>query len=959
MQLLNHQVSLMFKFLQRVIGVFQFAFERLWHHPGLTFLALLGVVLSVGLVSNAAFFAQAVDQVILNQELAAFSEMTGRPPFSTSVYTFPSSNAFIGVVDAENLANNVAATLSSEVGLPIIHFDMQVHSGNVMLQPKAGDTQYGDEQEVLSGVGVAYLSDISEEMYIVAGEPLDPEVRSGESLDVWMHTRLAEKMGVNVGEEFDIGINATSPQQTVRVAGIWRAEDIESIYWFENPDATLQNILLVRRGDYINYIENLVPRKSWYLSWHFILDDSKVYPDMAASYLDGFERAKIVINKYLPDARINAPPLDPLDSFVTRGDTLTILLLGFNLPSFGFLLYFLVLSSGIIAQWQQRETATLVGRGMRPTSVQMLTFFEELILFVIGYPIGIGLGMLLARAMGYTSSFLSFVMREPLPISMRGLNIPVTLIALLVTLLARMIPAGMATRSSAVEVDRERARPQKAPFWYRAYLDFLLIIPTYYLYRQLSQHGSLAVLAADSPADMYQDPLLILVPAIYILTIALLSLRIFPWIMRFLDFIASMIPWSTPHLALRQLGRRSTTYISPLLLVIVSLALGVYTISMAASLDQWLIDRIYYNVGTDLSFGVYPILDDSSQGFTMVSGEWIPTPADFESLPGVVDATRVGEYKMSTNLLESGEVRGRFLAIDRLDIPQVSWFRSDFSNESLGGLMNQLATAPNAILVSEEIFERNRLVIGDELSLRVSINYEFTVNAKFKVAGTYKYFPTVYEEDAVTIIGNMDYLSFFVGMVVPHDIWLTFDSRIDGDTVLEPVPVRFGLNTADKKDARDIIRTELAKLERVGVFGTLTIGFIAAVIMAMMGLLIYTYASLSERLHRFTILRAIGLLRQQITGQVIMEYAFLTAYGSIAGALIGISASELFVPLFRVAQQEGVSGVPLPPLIPLIAYDKVQYLVIGFVAAIVFLEISVITRALSRRAFSMLKSAFG
>jgi putative ABC transport system permease protein len=949
----------MFRFIQRVIGVFQFAFERLWHHPGLTFLALLGVVLSVGLVSNAAFFAQAVDQVILNQELAAFSEMTGRPPFSTSVYTFPSSEARIGIPEAEDLANNVAATISSEVGLSVVHFDMQVHSGNMMLQPKEGDTQYGEDQDLLSGVGVAYLSDVSDEMLIIAGDVLDPQMASEEVLDVWMHTRLAEKMGVNVGEEFDIGINITSDQQAVRIAGIWRAEDPESEYWFENPDATLQNILLVRRGDYINFIQRIVPRKSWYLSWHIILDDTRVYPDLAATYLDGFERAKIIINKYLPDARINAPPLDPLENFVTRGDTLTILLLGFNLPSFGFLLYFLVLSSGIIAQWQQRETATLVGRGMRPTSIQMLTFFEELILFVIGYPLGIGLGMILARAMGYTSSFLSFVSREPLPITMRGLNIPVTLIALFVALLARLIPAGLATRSSAVEVDRERARPQKAPFWYRAYLDFILILPTYYLYQQLEQRGSLAVLATNSPADMYQDPLLILVPAIYILTIALLSLRIFPWIVRFLDFIASLIPWSTPHLALRQLGRRSHTYISPLLLVIVSLALGVYTISMAASLDQWLIDRIYYNVGTDLSFALYPDTEDASEGMTIVSGEWIPTPADFEALPGVTDATRIGEYRMSTRLLEAGDIRGRFLGIDRLDLPSVSWFRNDFADESLGGLMNRLATSSNSILVSEEVFERNRLVIGDEIPLRISINYEFTVNATFKVVGTYKYFPTVYEEDEITFIGNLDYLSFFVGMVVPHDIWLRFDPRIESDTILDPLLMRYAVNTTQEMDARGIIDTELAKLERVGVFGTLSIGFMAAVVMAVMGLLIYTYASLSDRLHRFTILRAIGLLRQQITGQVIMEYAFLTAYGSIAGALIGISASELFVPLFRVAQQEGVSGVPLPPLIPLIAYDRVQYLVIGFVGIIVFLEIAVITRALSRRAFSMLKGAFG
>ncbi len=45
----------MLKLVYRVIGVIQFAIERLVHNPGLTFLALLGVILAVGLVSNAAF----------------------------------------------------------------------------------------------------------------------------------------------------------------------------------------------------------------------------------------------------------------------------------------------------------------------------------------------------------------------------------------------------------------------------------------------------------------------------------------------------------------------------------------------------------------------------------------------------------------------------------------------------------------------------------------------------------------------------------------------------------------------------------------------------------------------------------------------------------------------------------------------------------------------------------------
>jgi len=947
----------MIKALYRLFAVIHFAIERLVHSPGLSFLALLGVVLSVGLVSNAAFFSQAVDQVILDQELAAFSDMTGRPPFSTSVYTFPSGDSPISIPLAEELAQNVAGTLSSEVGLPLEHLGMQVHTGNMMMQPPEGDTQYGESDDFLGSVDIAYIEDVSDQMSIVAGEALDRDGISGESVDVWMHTRLAEKMGINVGEVIDVGVNVLADTTAVRIAGIWTSVDPDDDFWFENPDATLRNVLLVRRQDYIDRFQPLVPSKSWYVAWHIVLEDTHVYPELAQDYLLGFAKAEVVINKYLPKARINTPPLDPLASFVTRGDTLAVLLLSFNIPAFGFLVYFLVLSSAIIAQWQQRETAMLVGRGMRASSILTLTFFEELILFVIGYPLGIGAGMLLARLMGNTASFLTFTVRDPLPVTMRGLNVPVTVLALLVTLLARMIPAARATRLSAVDVDRAMARPSKGPLWYRAYLDFLLLIPTYYAYRQLVNRGALSALIEDSPTDIYQDPLLILVPTLFILVSALMTLRLFPLVMRALDFVANLIPWATPHLALRQLGRRSHTYINPLLLVIVSLGLGVYTLSMAASVDQWLIDRTYYSVGSDLSFSVLPLsVGDSTEGVTVVTGEWIPLPANFQDVPGIETASRVGDYPVSTRLMISGDVRGRFIAIDRLSFPQVAYFRDDFAQESLGGLMNQLATSQNAILVSEEIMEENELFIGDEINLNIGINYEFYVSDSFKVVGTFKYFPTVYEDEKVAFIGNLDHLNFYIGMTAPHDIWLSLEPGYTGKEVLKAIPGHLGVDTGKAGDAPERIAKEQGQFERVGVFGTLSVGFLAAVVMAIMGLLIYTYASLRERLQRFTILRAIGLLRTQISGQVVLEYAFLTAYGSIAGALIGQYASELFVPLFQFTGEE---GVPLPPLIPIIAVGQVRYLITAFVTLIIVLEVLVITRALSKRSFSMLKGVFG
>lgn len=948
----------MIKLIFRLFSITSLVVKRLWSHPGLTLLAMLGIVLSVGLVNSASFFANAVDQVILNQELTDFSEMTGRPPFSTSVYTFVSSRAPISLEQTEDLQADIASTLSSEVGLPLIHQGLQIHSGNMMLRPKEGAAYGGgDEQEYLESTDMVYIANVSEHMEIIGGDALDSDGRSEDGvLDVWMHTRMAEKMGVNIGEEFNLGINVVVDPIVIRVRGFWQAKDQNEDFWFENPDGTLQNKLLIRRQDYIDFVQPLIPGKTWYVNWHLILDDSKVLPDKTAEYIEGFRRGIIVINKYLPDARINTPPLDPLEDFVQRGNTLTILLLGFNLPAFGFLLYFLVLTSAIIARWQVRETATLVSRGMRPGSILTLTFVEELLLFLVGTPLGIGFGMVVAWLMGYTSSFLSFVSRDPLPITLRGVTIPATVAALVVTLCARLLPAAQATRQSLVEVERERARPQKSPFWYRAYLDFILLLPTSYAYRQLSQRGSLALLVKDRPEDLYQDPLLILVPALFIITFALLTLRIFPLIMRAIDIIASLVPWATPHLALRQLGRESQAYVNPLLLVIVSLALGVYTLSMAASLDQWLVDRMYYRVGSDLAFKPFPpcLKNDTCDNSVLLTGEWIPLPSQFRDLEGVESATRVANYSVSTTLPASGDVRGRFLAVDRVDLGQVAWFRNDFADEPLGGLMNELAVWPNGVLIPEEIFEQNHFQIGDDIHLKVGINYELIVNTQFKVAGTYKHFPTVYE-DKPTIIGNLDYLTFFIGMDLPHDIWLQLDNKTTGDDVLAAVET-LRISTASAEDARALIAEEQAKFERVGVFGTLSTGFIAAVVMAALGLLIYTYASLQARLRRFTILRAIGLQRRQISTQVVMEYLFLTSFGAIAGSVIGAVASELFVPLFRVT---GETAAPLPTLIPVIARNQVVQLVAVFVGIIVLSEVFVIAQALSKRAYTLLKGVWG
>jgi putative ABC transport system permease protein len=394
---------------------------------------------------------------------------------------------------------------------------------------------------------------------------------------------------------------------------------------------------------------------------------------------------------------------------------------------------------------------------------------------------------------------------------------------------------------------------------------------------------------------------------------------------------------------LRQLGRQSHEYISPLLLVIIALAMGIYTLSMATSLDQWLVDRVYYQTGADMTFMPLPNID----GVTFSDGNWVPEPGEFTKVDGVLTTTRVGTYPSSITLADGrGESRGQFIAIDRLDFPKVAWWRSDLAQESLGGLMNQLAESQDSILVSQKFLTDHALQIGDQVYIQVDATDYLDIRYQATITGVFDQFPTVYEEHGFGVVGNLEQLTTISGITPIHEIWMKIDPLANEVDIRQALPGTVQVVPNIGQDARIIISQEEAKFERVGIFGTLSIGFLASASMAILGLLIYSYASLRERMYRFSVLHAVGLLHRQIVTQVVMEYTFLAAFGALSGTLIGIVTSRFFVPFLRFT---GDSGIPLPPLIPLINHQSALTLAIVFSLIIVSAEVFTITSALHRR----------
>ena len=114
----------------------------------------------------------------------------------------------------------------------------------------------------------------------------------------------------------------------------------------------------------------------------------------------------------------------------------------------------------------------------------------------------------------------------------------------------------------------------------------------------------------------------------------------------------------------------------------------------------------------------------------------------------------------------------------------------------------------------------------------------------------------------------------------------------------------------------------------LGLFGVLSVGFLAAAFLTVLGFLLYALFSFRRRFIELGTLRAIGLSPGQMTTFVAWELAFLILLGLGAGTLIGTLISNLFIPYLQIGA--GATAM-IPPFDVEIAWPAIMriYLLFG------------------------------
>jgi len=216
-----------------------------------------------------------------------------------------------------------------------------------------------------------------------------------------------------------------------------------------------------------------------------------------------------------------------------------------------------------------------------------------------------------------------------------------------------------------------RDRPARSSQLQRAGGDLLLALLAGLAYWQLVEYGSPVV--SDASGRLGVDPLLVLAPTLLLLAGAVLALRLFPLLARVADRLAGRTRGALAALGTWQLSRRAPSHTGSVLLLVLAVAAGTFSLTFADAWARSSQDQADFRGGADVRL-------------TSVPGD--VTAREVQQLTGAAAVTPVFRHRSPF-----GNTDAEVLGVDATTADEVLNLRPDLTGRPLTELTDALADA--------------------------------------------------------------------------------------------------------------------------------------------------------------------------------------------------------------------------------------------------------------------------
>jgi len=539
---------------------------------------------------------------------------------------------------------------------------------------------------------------------------LTPEqlLEPGREIEAMIGSETADMLDVSVGDRlvFIYGWGDYPIRLTVRLTGIIDPINPEEEYWFLKTDVFVSSEslaspessgegtvipLFIPEQTLFEGVGRLVPTLSATFNWYYFVDTAKITTDNATRIRQRVQQMGRQIVAELP----RSSALTNLDSVIAQYEQkqlftqIPLFLVIFQIVA--IILYYVVTVANMVIDQQTGEIALLRSRGASTMQILGVYFTEGLLISALGGVVGPFLGATIFTFLGKTAAFAPLTGGGFLEIRFSTMVFILAGASAAVCLVALLLPAIRAAGMGVVAQRQSIARPPRAPFWQRYYLDIVLLVIGGIGYWQLQQQGTLASQSLFGEVSI--DWLLMATPLLFMVAAAIIFLRIFPLIIALVAWLSRYTANTAVVLSLRYMARNPMHYGRLVLLLMMAASVGVFSASFLGTLERSYDERAKYATGSDMRLGeIY----EYRAGKEAIEER-------YEDIPGV-EAVSVGSRGNGVMGSLFTSVDFTLLAVDPTNFADIVWFREDFADQSLADLM--------AVLARDEVTESG-LVLPD------------------------------------------------------------------------------------------------------------------------------------------------------------------------------------------------------------------------------------------------------
>ncbi len=643
----------------------------------------VGVILAVALMASTTIYRNALQDLGLQTDLRRVSDA------DLDVRIL---NAAHGL--SSNLAEESFDTIDRRLRIPsdyISDTKKSLTSATFFMTEVGG---IPPEEDPRDRARVLWFEGVQEHIELVEGQWPDaaPAATPDEPpiIDVAIGTEAAASGGFAIGEVRDIHASWRDDAEPIqiRVVGLVRPIDYTARYWgvrrdhFHVPiEKTDAFAFFAPKSTLIDSMAGYMPELRARLEVYAQVERSAFVADEAGLAAVRFRAAFESIAKEIERARVETDVVNVLNDYETKEFFSSIPLLVLTLQIVGIVLFYLVLVSTMVVERQSSEVALLKSRGAGLGHIMSISTLEGLLLVALA----LGLGPLVAREaiafLGYSPAFEGLTGGARLSVELTGEVYIWAGVGAALSFIALIWPAWRSNRATVVHFARSTSRPEDKPVFQRYYLDLVVVGVGALLFFQLQESGSLVT--EDLFGGLQQDPLLLIAPAVFVVTVAVLFLRLFPLILSIFGGIARVLGGASTQMVLWHLTRAPVQPGRLALLLIMATSLGMFGGTFGATLDKSFDDRASYQSGAALR------LADLRSGGASVE----MLQDDLAEAPGIGEISYVVRQNASFSRGALDVTDATILGIDPDSFADVLWYREDFALNDVRELVNR-ATGP-------------------------------------------------------------------------------------------------------------------------------------------------------------------------------------------------------------------------------------------------------------------------